>query len=325
VSPGEVSAFGAVQYLFPAGSGGTLELKVANSAALPEVNPNAPDPTPVMPVVACPTKDAWQAGDDQDMDSAPAYDCSIRSFVGSFSADGKTATFLIDDGGQLLPGQLSLAIVPVTTNAAPAGVGTELPVEETSPMVLDFAKPDAESLTVTAPYEPPTIDDGTGTGTGTATGTGGDDATGSDGSTSGGGTSGGGYTAPEVPIGGLPGGSTTTGSDLPPVVASGQPAATGTGVPVAAAAPVTDDTAHNVALALLVLLGLMIAATSSGHTPRAPRLLGGAGRHAAGAAAATGAGTAATTVAAVPAMTPYGSRGLGRFNKPRTTPPRPLI
>jgi hypothetical protein len=328
VSPGEVLAYGAVQYLFPAGSGGTLELKVASATGFPAINPNAPSTDPKYPVMACPTKDAWEAGDNQDIESAPAYDCSKRSFVGSFSADGKTATFLVDDGGQKVPGQLSLAVIPITTNDAPAGLGTELPVDVTSPTVVDFAKPDAGSLTVTAPYQPPPVDGGTGSGTGT--GTGGGTTTGTGGTTPGS-TGGGGYTAPDVPIGGLPGGSTTTGGELPPVVAPDQPGTVGTGVPVAAAAPAAEnDTAHNVALALLLLLGLLIAATNSNHAPRAPRLLGGAGRHAAGTAAVAGAGAAAGAgatgagTAAVP-MTLYGSRGLGRFNKPRTTPPRPLI
>jgi hypothetical protein len=81
VSPGEVLAYGAVQYLFPAGSGGTLELKVASATGFPAINPNAPSTDPKYPVMACPTKDAWEAGDNQDIESAPAYDCSKRSFV----------------------------------------------------------------------------------------------------------------------------------------------------------------------------------------------------------------------------------------------------
>jgi hypothetical protein len=312
VSPGEILAYGAVQYLFPPGSSGTLELKVAGSTAFPEVNPNAPSTDPAMPVAACPTTDTWEAGDNQDFESAPAYDCSVRSFIGSFSADGKTVTFLVDDGGQALPGSLSLAILPVTTNDAPAGLGTELPADDTSPMVIDFAKPEADSLTVTAPYSPP--DDGatggatSGTGT-TTTGTGGTGDTGSTGS---------GAAPPTVDVGDLPPASTDVPAD-PPVVAPEAPVtATGPGTPVAAVAP-TKDTAHNVALALLVLLGLLLLATNSGQLQRSPRLLGGAARH------ADAAGTAAAPVAAAVPVAVYGTRGLGRFSKPRNGPPRPLI
>jgi hypothetical protein len=308
--PAQVLAFGTLQYLFPAGSGGTMELKVAQSVGLPAINPSAQDTAPVIPIVACPTKGTWKAGDDQPTDSAPEWDCTIRQFVGSFSADGKTVTFLVDDGGQETPGVLSLAIVPVLTNAAPA-VGTPLPVDTTSPFAIDFAKPEATSLTVTAPFGPPP-DDGTGTGSGVGVGTG----TGTDGTTSGGSTgtdAGSGQPVPTVPLGELPGAGVATAD--PPVIAPQTPVATGAGTPVAAVAP-TKDTAHNVALALLLLLGLLVVATSSGQLQRSPKLLGGAARH----AEQTGAAAAVVPVAAYSAP-----RGLGRFSKPRNGPPRPLI
>ncbi|HET7530241.1 MAG TPA: hypothetical protein VFJ98_04700 [Mycobacteriales bacterium] len=306
--PAQVLAFGTVQYLFPAGSGGTMELKVAQSIGLPAINPSAQDTTPVIPIVACPTKGAWKAGDDQPIDSAPDWDCSIRQFVGAFSADGQTVTFLVDDGGQETPGVLSLAIVPVLTNAAPA-VGTPLPVDTTNPFAIDFAKPEATSLAVTAPFGPPP-DPGTDTDST-------DDGAGTGGSTSGGGSGtdpGAGQPVPNVPLGNLPGADVQSPAD-PPVVAPQSPVGTGVGAPVAAAAP-AKDTAHNVALALLLLLGLLVVGTSSGQLQRSPRLLGGAARHAdqAGAAAA-----------AVPVGAYGAPRGLGRFSKPRNGPPRPLI
>jgi hypothetical protein len=123
---------------------------------------------------------------------------------------------------------------------------------------------------------------------------------------------------PTVDVGDLPPASTDVPAD-PPVVAPEAPVtATGPGTPVAAVAP-TKDTAHNVALALLVLLGLLLLATNSGQLQRSPRLLGGAARH------ADAAGTAAAPVAAAVPVAVYGTRGLGRFSKPRNGPPRPLI
>jgi hypothetical protein len=81
--------------------------------------------------------------------------------------------------------------------------------------------------------------------------------------------------------------------------------------------PAKSDTAHNAALALLVLLGIAMAATNSGQMQRKPRLLGGAARHAA-------AYPAEPATAAVAVATAYGNRGLGRFAKPRSDAPRPL-
>lgn len=310
VTSDEVLAYSAVMYALPVGASGTLELDVAGSTATPVVDPNSPSTDPAIRVVACPTTEPWKAGDDQPMDEAPAYDCSVRSFVGNLSADSKTVTFLVDDGGQLTPGQLSLAIVPVTTNEAP-GVGTKLPVGATQPYSLDFAKPDPASLLVTAaPLEP--ADPGSTTTT-TDTGT---TSPGTAGGTQSSATNGGGVPAPP----------TMSGSDLPAAETGGQPADQSpvvapdtqpgaTGVPVAATVPAGDDTGHNVALALLIGLGVLIAATGNGQLQRAPRLLGGSGRHAA---------TATAAPAAVP-LTLWGNRGLGRFAKPRDTPPRPLL
>jgi hypothetical protein len=314
VAPDQVLAYSAVLYLLPEGASGTLELDVAGSASTPVVNPNSPSTDPAISVVACPTTETWKAGDDQPMDAAPEYDCSTRQFVGNLSADAKTVTFLVDDGGQLTPGQVSLAIVPRTTDEAP-GVGTKLPVDATQPYSLDFAKPDAASLLVlAAPVEPADPGDAS-TDVGVPAGD--DTADGSTQTT----TSGGGVPVPPtVGSGALPGAGTSAGVDPAPVVApSGQPAPAA--APVAATAPSSEDTAHNLALALLIALGVLIAATSNGQLPRAPRLLGGTGRH----AAAGGAAAAAAAAAAAVPLSAYGSRGLGRFAKARNEPPRPLL
>jgi hypothetical protein len=71
-TPGAIEAYGAVQYLFPAGSGGTLELKVASATGAPDINPNSPSTDPSYPIMACPTKEKWKAGDNQDFETAPA-------------------------------------------------------------------------------------------------------------------------------------------------------------------------------------------------------------------------------------------------------------
>jgi hypothetical protein len=323
VAPDQVLAYSAVLYTFPDDATGTLELQVAGSAATPVVNPNSPSTNPAMSVRACPTTDPWDAGDDQPMDDAPAYDCSLRSFEGNLSADAKTVTFLVDDGGQVTPGQLSLAIIPVLTNEAP-GAGTKLPADVTQPYSLDFSKPEATSLLVTLAPVLPTEGGDTTTGTtGTATGTDTGGATGSS-------TSGGGGSVPSFTGGGgLPDGQTgVEGSDTAPVVAPTTPAGTNA-APAAVAMPQKNDTAHNAALALLILLAMAIAATGNGQLQRAPRLLGGSARHAMGAAApaagaAVASGDTAVAAAAVAAPSLYGSRGLGRFAKPRSEPPRPI-
>src|SRR4051812_21136560 len=91
-APGQTLAYSAVAYALPADATATLELKVAGS----------PQGTPV--IEACPTKDAsWKAGDNQSSDGAPAYDCTLRSYVGSLSADNTTLTFLVDSSAETIP------------------------------------------------------------------------------------------------------------------------------------------------------------------------------------------------------------------------------
>jgi len=302
----QIAAWSAVMYSLAEGSTATIEFKVSNLTATPVVNPTAPSTTPAVNIVACPISGTWKTGDPQPMDSAPKYDCT-HAIPGSLSSDQKTLTFLADSNLETTPGSLSLAILPVLTDEIP-GVGTPAPADTTQPFSLDLDKPDSTSLTVTSSAPQPPAPK-TPTGTTTA----GQPAAGTSTSTAGTGSP----SSVSLPssVTGTETTSTDTGSS--PVVAAqnGTPATT----PVAASAPAKNDRAHNAALAMLLLIGIGLVAMSSGQMQRAPRLLGGAGRHA---AMTTGA-AAATVAAAVPAAV-YGSRGLGRFNKPRTEPARPL-
>lgn len=308
VASGQILAFAAVQYALAEGSTATLEFKISNLAATPVINPTAPSTTPAVNIVACPITGTWKAGDDQSMDAAPKYDCT-RSVPGNLSSDQTTLTFLADASIESVPGQLSLAIVPVVTDEIP-GVGTPAPADTTQPFSLDIAKPDASSLTVTSTSSlppPPAPPKTTGTSSSASGSTAGSGA----GARSGSGSV-------NLP-GSLTSNTSSAASDTgtSPVVApqTQTPAA----APAAASLPATSNRAHNAALAMLLLIGIGAVAMSSGQMQRAPRLLGGAGRHA---AMSTGA-AAATVAAAVPASL-YGSRGLGRFNKPRAEPARPL-
>jgi hypothetical protein len=124
--PSSPLAYAAVGYDL-AGQGvdsATLQLKVTANSTVATID-----------VMACPTKDAsWKAGDDQPIDSAPAYDCSAGS-KGIVSADGATVTFLLDSG-QLLGGTAySLAIVPRAGS---------------TPFSVDFTKPGPTSLATEA-------------------------------------------------------------------------------------------------------------------------------------------------------------------------------
>lgn len=302
VASGQILAFAAVQYALAADSGATLEFKVSQLAATPVINPTSPTTDPAVTVVGCPITGTWQSGDDQPMDNAPKYDCS-RSVPGNLSADQTTLTFLVDSSLETVPGQLSLAIVPVVTTAIP-GVGTDAPVDTTQPFSLDLAKPDTTSLTVTSSAAaPPPIPHQSAGATGASTSTA---ATGS------GAAANGGSSSVALP-GSLTGNtSTSTDSGTSPVVAPSTTAPNA--APVAAALPATNNRAHNAALAMLLLIGLGAVAMGSGQMQRAPRLLGGAVRHAA---------TTPATVPVVP-VTVYGTRGLGRFAKPRSEPARPL-
>jgi hypothetical protein len=284
VAPGEILAYGAVLYNLAPDATATLELKVSGQG------------TPVLQ--ACPTKDlSWKDGGDQPADAAPAYDCSVHSYTASISSDGTTATFLLDGSADTAPGQLSLAIIPYMTHDAPGGVGTELPVDSTAPFSVDIPKPAVDSLTVTSL---PTV----ATPNGDHHGRGG--------------------TAVPSTSTQSSGGSTATGQQMSTTPAVSVPDTSTVPTPMqptAAGAVPGNTTAHNAALALLVLVAMVVVASSTPTMQRAPRLLGGAGRQATAAAAA---GAAASAVPAVP-VTSLGVRGLGRFAKPRDGAPRPLV
>jgi hypothetical protein len=300
VAPGQILAFGAVLYDLAPDATATLELKVSGQGA------------PVLR--ACPTKDtSWKEGGDQSADAAPAFDCSLHSYTGSISSDGTTATFLLDGGADVTPGQLSLAIVPYMTNDAPAGVGTQLPTDATPPFSVDIAKPDVSSLTVTSlPFVPAPNGGGGGGSHQPASNPQ------SSGQTSSGQSGGSTPVTPTVNVPGSTQVSTPTDTGTNPQVApptgtvpapASQPAAAGAPAPA-------DNTAHNMALALLVLVAMVVVSSSNTPMQRQPRLLGGAGRHAAAAAPAAAAAVVAT---------PLGVRGLGRFAKERNSAPRPLV
>jgi len=309
VASGQILAFAAVQYTLAEGSTATIEFKISNLTATPVINPTAPTTDPAAYVVACPINGTWKAGDDQPMDAAPKYDCT-RSIPGNLSADSTTLTFLADSSVEAVPGQLSLAIVPVTTDNIP-GVGTPAPADTTQPFSLDINKPDAASLTVTGTSALPAPAGAPKPATAGAPAT--------NGSTTGASSTGSGVSSGVSLPGSLTSNTSTTSTDpgTSPVVAptNQAPAA----APAAATLP-TNNRAHNAALAMLLLIGIGLAGMSSGQLQRAPKLLGGAGRHA---AMTTASAAAATAAAAVP-MGLYGNRGLGRFNKPRTEPARPL-
>lgn len=310
VASGQILALGAVQYALAQGSTATIEFKVSNLTATPVVNPTSPSTDPAANVVACPITGTWKSGDDQSMDAAPKYDCT-HSIPGNLSADQTTLTFFADASMESVPGQLSLAILPVVTDEIP-GAGTPAPADTTQPFSLDIAKPDTTSLTVTSsaplPAAPVPHHPGTTTGNTAGNGATAGAAAGSSSASS----------SVNLPGSVTSDSSTSTDAGSSPVVAP-QNTAPAT-APAAATAPAKSDRAHNAALAMLLLIGLGLVAMSSGQMQRAPRLLGGSGRH----AALAGAAGAAAAAAPVVPMTPYGARGLGRFNKPRTEPARPL-
>ncbi|HET7310005.1 MAG TPA: hypothetical protein VFJ17_01630 [Mycobacteriales bacterium] len=299
VAPGQILAYGAVLYSMAQDATATLELKVSGQG------------TPVL--VACPTKDtSWKAGGDQPASDAPAYDCSLHSYTGSVSSDGTTVTFLLDGSAESTPGELSLAIVPYMTHDAPGGVGTELPTDSTVPFSVDIAPPDVSSLTVTSGSstgqvgspklggsQPPTV---TPAGSGSTTA----------------GSTGGAQVPPNLTAGPPPATTTAVDNTAPQVAPTGSAQQSGALTPAAAGMPKVDNTAHNAALALLILVAMAVVASGTTSMQRSPRLLGGASRHAA--AAGAGAGVAATAVAM-----PITTRGLGRFARERVAPPRPLV
>ncbi|HET6817275.1 MAG TPA: hypothetical protein VFH66_08650 [Mycobacteriales bacterium] len=300
VAPSQILAYGAVLYDMPQDATATLELKVSGQG------------TPVL--VACPTKDSsWKEGGDQPASDAPAFDCSTHSYTGSVSSDGATVTFLLDGSAETTPGELSLAIVPYMTHDAPGGVGTELPVDSTPPFSVDIPKPDASSLVITSSTLPTSGSSGSVSSTGQTQ----PPATSGAGAGSSSGSTAGGSVPPTLTAGPPPSTSTAAVDNAAPQVApAGTTQQPGALTNTAAGMPKVDNTAHNAALALLILVAMAVIASGTTSMQRAPRLLGGGSRHAAAAAAA-----APVAVATMPAMT----RGLGRFARERVAPPRPLV
>src|SRR5205085_1140880 len=149
-------------------------------------------------------------------------------------------------------GELSLAIVPYMTHDAPGGVGTELPADSTAPFSIDVAKPDVSSLTVTSAPTTTGLGDQTGSTTQPPT-----LSTGTSGTTSTAGGAGGVAQVPNLTAGPPPGTSTAPVTDAAPQVASsGSAQQSGALAPAAAGLPKIDNTAHNAALALLVLVAM---------------------------------------------------------------------
>jgi len=320
---GQVLAFGAVLYKVPAGATGTLELKVSGEG-VPNPNPDYPDQAsqPNINLAGCPTTEPWKAGGNQ-AGPGPKYDCS-HEINGNMSADGKTVTFFVDTNGQTGDGTLSLAIVPVMNDTVPV-VRTEVPgMDMTEPFSVDVAKPAADSLVVTGSV-PGTPDSGgkqvgaPPTPTGTTSAAGNSSANGASGGTS----SGAGSSPVDLS---MPAATTTTPSDsgTAPVVANQTPAA----APAAAIRPAaTDSTRRDAALALLILLAAAVLLTNQ-RNARMPRAaLAAALASTATPAGAGGEAAAAPTLdaATLALLAGYGSRGLGRFAKPRTDGPRPLV
>src|SRR6476659_7005714 len=90
--PSGSAAFAAVAYdLSGTLTDATLVLKIVPTSAVGTVD-----------VAACPTKDnAWKAGGNQPIDTAPAYDCA-GGVPGLVAADGTKVTFLLDARQQAL-------------------------------------------------------------------------------------------------------------------------------------------------------------------------------------------------------------------------------
>ncbi|MDQ1685041.1 MAG: hypothetical protein QOC82_1778, partial [Frankiaceae bacterium] len=317
-----VVSYGAVEYSVPEDTTATLELAITNSTPTPPSPSGSPVTfSPLGNIQACPTKeDNWKAGDNQDMATAPAYDCATFHFAGAPSADGKTMTFLLDGAAAQTPGTLSLAIVPVQTSAIYTA-GTDAGTDTTPPYYVDFDKPGATSMQLDSSsasppppaYTPPPASSGSGAG-----------------------TTSGGATTPTVTSVTVPSGvgtvTTDTSSGQAPVVATQQPAQN-YAAPAAATAPAGPSENRRdllLVLLILVLFGILYTQNASGGA-RVPRVL--AGPRAAqppaypvdpGAAAGVAAG-AAVPAAMVAAMMPLmPARGLGRFAKPRSGPARPL-
>lgn len=87
-------------------------------------------------VVACPTTTVeWEAGGNQPAEAAPAFDCANPA-QGAVSEDGTTMSFALDERQQITPGTWSVALVPQPGAQAPFSV--------------DFVQPDQTVFTPAA-------------------------------------------------------------------------------------------------------------------------------------------------------------------------------
>jgi hypothetical protein len=265
--PNGPAAYAALGYnlLGQTVSGATLELKVVANSAV-----GTPD------LMACPTKDnAWKTGGDQPMDAAPAYDCA-KGVVGAATDDLTTVTFFLD-ANQVVGADYTFAIVPSA---------------DARPFSIDFAKPDASSLTLqvdAAAEEPAPVVEPAAPPPPAAGPT---------------------VTAPLGPV------TAPVAPVVPqqaPAVAAAVPAPQAAVAPVpftpaAAATPVSNRERYVAGTLLALLSGLLVWAYQQ---PRpAPRLIGGMARK-----------SAPEVVLPVDPR----PRGIGRFASLRTTPARPLV
>ena len=266
--PNGPSAFAALAYdvFGQVVTAATLELKIVPHSAVGTVD-----------VMACPTKDtSWKAGGDQPMDSAPAYDCA-KGVVGAASDDLATVTFF-------------LAAPPVGSSGYSVAIA---PSADALPFSVDFAKPDAASLTLqvdaaaAAPapaVEPAAPPPAAGTGAVQTAPLGP-------------------VTAPVAPV--VP--------QQAPVVAAAVPAPQTAAAPVPftpaarTTPPVSNRDRYAAGTMLALLSGLLVWAFQ--QPVPTPRLIGGMARK------------------LPPEITPVDvrPRGIGRFATLRTAPARPLL
>lgn len=262
----------------------TLQIDASTKAGTPAVD-------------ACVTKStAWKAGGDQAGSAAPAYNCT-HYFSGIASSSGSSITFYLDHNA-IVGGLYSVAIVPATNNSVPQS-GVSAPVDTTQPFSVDFKAP---------------LLSGTSSGSGSAASGGGvPSGAGAAGPPSGAGTGGPGSAAVGAPAAGggsvgsgnapavsLPaaaGASSTGSTGSAPVVAPSGAATAAAPRSLAASTSPTSNRTRNIALGLLVAIGVVLLGTSNnGRLGRVP-------------------------VQATPGL----ERGLGRFSRPRSARPRPLM
>lgn len=300
--PAAPTAYAAVLLTAVGATRGSLDLLVRPGSALGTGE-----------VVACPTADTtWEAGDAQPYDTAPAFDCTDRSF-GTLSEDGTTLSFLLDESTQGALGSWSLALVPLPEGTAPFSVDLQAPGDAAFTAEPPASEPPADD----EPFDP-------GTGEGTAV-----DPIAP------------GFEAPAGPTGSIPSGTDVTSAPLlagtaPLSAAAPAPAPAGPAPALAGAAPLAG-TPRTVAtrpvaqpvpggergrlLALLALVALSAGVGyAAGQTRPGPRLIGGR----AGAAVVAGAGAGAVAVAGEAAQPGARERGIGRFARQRDAAPRRL-